>query len=141
MVINALDNEEARKHVNNMCFNLDIPLVDSGTNGYKGHVNKIKVNEFSVFLLSKARLLAINVLRGQKIRVSPFVQSVRNQKNSFIVSFGPRLFMKVSLGQKSSQTILLRILLLKSEGLILLRTYLTLHKLSLIESLVKKFKF
>ena len=34
IVINALDNEEARKHVNNMCFNLNIPLVDSGTNGY-----------------------------------------------------------------------------------------------------------
>jgi ubiquitin-like 1-activating enzyme E1 B len=34
LVINALDNEEARKYVNNMCFNFNIPLVDSGTNGY-----------------------------------------------------------------------------------------------------------
>lgn len=34
MVINALDNEEARKYVNQICFNLSKPLVDAGTNGY-----------------------------------------------------------------------------------------------------------
>ena len=35
LVVNALDNEEARKHVNHMCFNLNKPLVDAGTNGYE----------------------------------------------------------------------------------------------------------
>lgn len=35
MVINALDNEAARKHVNQLCFNLGKPLIDSGTNGYE----------------------------------------------------------------------------------------------------------
>eukprot|EP00347_Sterkiella_histriomuscorum_P011663 403371592 len=34
IVINALDNIEARNHVNQMCFNLNIPLVEAGTNGY-----------------------------------------------------------------------------------------------------------
>ena len=34
LVINALDNDEARNHVNQMCFNLNIPLVEAGTNGY-----------------------------------------------------------------------------------------------------------
>ena len=34
LVINALDNIEARKHVNRMCFNLGLPLIDAGTNGY-----------------------------------------------------------------------------------------------------------
>ena len=38
LVVNALDNEEARKHVNLMCFNLNLPLVDSGTNGYAAQV-------------------------------------------------------------------------------------------------------
>jgi len=38
LVVNALDNEEARKHVNLMCFNLALPLVDSGTNGYAAQV-------------------------------------------------------------------------------------------------------
>lgn len=42
MVINALDNEEARKHVNQMCFNLDKPLVDAGTNGYEMTLVSIK---------------------------------------------------------------------------------------------------
>ncbi len=42
-MINALDNEEARKHVNNMCFNLNIPLVDSGTNGYAAQVSFIHI--------------------------------------------------------------------------------------------------
>lgn len=35
LVINALDNDEARNFVNSMCFNLDIPLVEAGTNGYE----------------------------------------------------------------------------------------------------------
>lgn len=35
LVINALDNLEARNHVNMLCFNLGVPLVEAGTNGYK----------------------------------------------------------------------------------------------------------
>ena len=35
IVINALDNDEARNYVNSMCFNLNIPLVEAGTNGYE----------------------------------------------------------------------------------------------------------
>ena len=34
LVINALDNEAARKHVNEICFDLSLPLIDAGTNGY-----------------------------------------------------------------------------------------------------------
>ena len=34
-MINALDNIEARKFVNQMCFNMDKPLVEAGTNGYE----------------------------------------------------------------------------------------------------------
>lgn len=42
LVINALDNEQARNHVNEMCFNLDIPLVEAGTNGYRATCVSIK---------------------------------------------------------------------------------------------------
>ena len=35
LVINALDNEAARKHVNQLCYNLGKPLIDAGTNGYE----------------------------------------------------------------------------------------------------------
>jgi len=31
----ALDNEEARNFSNRMCYQLGIPLVDAGTNGFK----------------------------------------------------------------------------------------------------------
>lgn len=32
-VINALDNRQARNHVNRMCLAADIPLIESGTEG------------------------------------------------------------------------------------------------------------
>src|SRR2546423_1576267 len=42
MVFNALDNLEARRHVNKMCLAADIPLIDGGTTGFLGHVQIIK---------------------------------------------------------------------------------------------------
>jgi molybdopterin/thiamine biosynthesis adenylyltransferase len=45
LIINALDNEEARKYVNQMCFYFNIPLVDSGTNGYEMTCISIKKGE------------------------------------------------------------------------------------------------
>ena len=42
LVINALDNDEARNYVNSMCFNLDIPLVEAGTNGYQATCTPIQ---------------------------------------------------------------------------------------------------
>ena len=44
IVINALDNVEARNHTNRICFNLGIPLVEAGTNGYKATVVPILKN-------------------------------------------------------------------------------------------------
>ena len=42
LVINALDNDEARNYVNQMCFNLNVPLVEAGTNGYQASCVSIK---------------------------------------------------------------------------------------------------
>ncbi|KAK3683427.1 hypothetical protein B0T22DRAFT_385519 [Podospora appendiculata] len=42
IVFNALDNLEARRHVNKMCLAADVPLIDSGTTGYNGQVMVIK---------------------------------------------------------------------------------------------------
>ncbi|KAJ3345242.1 E1 ubiquitin-activating protein uba2, partial [Kappamyces sp. JEL0680] len=39
LVLNALDNVAARRHVNKMCLAADIPLVESGTAGYLGQVS------------------------------------------------------------------------------------------------------
>ncbi|MCJ1391780.1 E1 ubiquitin-activating protein uba2 [Xylographa bjoerkii] len=42
LVFNALDNLEARRHVNKMCLAADVPLVESGTTGFNGQVQIIK---------------------------------------------------------------------------------------------------
>ncbi|KAI8839864.1 hypothetical protein BC829DRAFT_364690 [Chytridium lagenaria] len=39
LVLNALDNLQARRHVNLMCLAADVPLVESGTAGYFGQVS------------------------------------------------------------------------------------------------------
>lgn len=42
IVFNALDNIDARRHVNRMCLAADIPLIESGTTGFNGNVQVIK---------------------------------------------------------------------------------------------------
>ncbi|KAI0392741.1 ThiF family protein [Xylariaceae sp. FL0594] len=42
VVFNALDNFEARRHVNRMCLAADVPLIESGTTGFNGQVQVIK---------------------------------------------------------------------------------------------------
>ncbi len=42
IVFNALDNLEARRHVNKMCLAANIPLIESGTTGFNGQVQVIK---------------------------------------------------------------------------------------------------
>lgn len=45
LVFNALDNLEARRHVNKMCLAADVPLIESGTTGFNGQVQVIKRGE------------------------------------------------------------------------------------------------
>ncbi|KAL8933662.1 MAG: hypothetical protein Q9216_006266 [Gyalolechia sp. 2 TL-2023] len=48
LVFNALDNLDARRHVNKMCLAADVPLIESGTTGFNGQVQVIvKVRRFS----------------------------------------------------------------------------------------------
>lgn len=42
LVFNALDNLQARRHVNKMCIAANIPLIESGTTGFNGQVQVIK---------------------------------------------------------------------------------------------------
>ncbi|KAF1989305.1 hypothetical protein K402DRAFT_326791 [Aulographum hederae CBS 113979] len=42
VVFNALDNIDARRHVNKMCITADVPLIESGTTGFNGQVQVIK---------------------------------------------------------------------------------------------------
>ncbi|KAG5439278.1 hypothetical protein PCANB_001577 [Pneumocystis canis] len=38
LVFNALDNLDTRRHVNKMCLTADVPLIESGTAGFRGQV-------------------------------------------------------------------------------------------------------
>lgn len=44
IVVNALDNRQARTHVNRMCLAADVPLIESGSEGYFGQTFVIKKN-------------------------------------------------------------------------------------------------
>jgi molybdopterin/thiamine biosynthesis adenylyltransferase len=59
VVFNALDNLEARRHVNKMCLAAGVPLVESGTTGFNGQVQVIKkVGIVSVFKSSSNKQFA-----------------------------------------------------------------------------------
>ncbi|KAF7159963.1 hypothetical protein CNMCM6106_007378 [Aspergillus hiratsukae] len=45
VVFNALDNLDARRHVNRMCLAANVPLIESGTTGFNGQVQVIKKNQ------------------------------------------------------------------------------------------------
>ena len=49
VVLNGLDNLEARKHVNRLCLAAEVPLVESGTTGYLGQVTVHVRGETSCF--------------------------------------------------------------------------------------------
>lgn len=42
LVMNALDNLDARRWVNRMCVAANVPLIESGTSGFLGQVQPIK---------------------------------------------------------------------------------------------------
>ncbi|KAJ8601592.1 hypothetical protein CTAYLR_010140 [Chrysophaeum taylorii] len=46
---NALDNVDARRHVNRMCLAAGVPLVEAGTTGYLGQVFVIKKGETACY--------------------------------------------------------------------------------------------
>ncbi|GMM50821.1 E1 ubiquitin-activating protein [Starmerella bacillaris] len=45
IVFNALDNAEARRHVNKMCVTTGVPLIDCGSAGFEGQVQVIIPNK------------------------------------------------------------------------------------------------
>jgi ubiquitin-like 1-activating enzyme E1 B len=61
VVLNGLDNLEARRHVNRLCLAAGVPLVESGTTGYLGQVHmhvhvSMRYILFKLFFLAKISL-------------------------------------------------------------------------------------
>ena len=50
LVINALDNLDARKHVNRMCVCAQVPLIDGGTSGFVGQATPIVPRETECYM-------------------------------------------------------------------------------------------
>lgn len=73
IVFNALDNLDARRHVNKMCLAANVPLIESGTTGFNGQVQPIlKVGWITLGLDTMTGMLTIagqeRVLRLQHER-------------------------------------------------------------------------
>jgi ubiquitin-like 1-activating enzyme E1 B len=49
VVLNALDNVDARRHVNRMCLATDRPMIDAGTTGYTGQVNVMRKGQAACY--------------------------------------------------------------------------------------------
>ena len=49
LVFNALDNLDARRHVNKMCLAADVALIESGTTGFNGQVQPIIKVSLAIF--------------------------------------------------------------------------------------------
>lgn len=49
LVLNALDNLGARRHVNKMCVMTNVPLIESGTAGYSGQVQPIRSGQIECY--------------------------------------------------------------------------------------------
>ncbi|KAI7867379.1 hypothetical protein BDF14DRAFT_1803219 [Spinellus fusiger] len=49
IVLNALDNLDARRHVNQLCLAAGVPLIESGTTGYLGQAYVIKKDSTECF--------------------------------------------------------------------------------------------
>ena len=47
--LQTIERVDARRHVNKMCLAANIPLIESGTSGYRGQVQPIKGNTTDCF--------------------------------------------------------------------------------------------
>ncbi len=50
IVLNGLDNVEARRHVNRLCLSAGTPLIESGTEGYLGQVRRHRLSHLASLL-------------------------------------------------------------------------------------------
>eukprot|EP00742_Colponemidia_sp_Colp-10_P005018 GILJ01005361.1.p1 GENE.GILJ01005361.1~~GILJ01005361.1.p1 ORF type:complete len:587 (-),score=113.48 GILJ01005361.1:78-1838(-) len=90
VVFNALDNLDARRHVNRLCLAADIPLIEAGTTGYLGQVTVIQKGQTECFeCLPKATPKVYPVCTIRSTPDKP-VHCITWAKFLFSLLFGPQ---------------------------------------------------
>jgi ubiquitin-like 1-activating enzyme E1 B len=93
LVLNALDNAEARRYVNRICISLNIPLVESGTGGYTGQVKPIVRGHTECFecdpslSASKQKVYPVCTIRNSPDKP---IHTIVWAKHVFNALFGPK---------------------------------------------------
>jgi molybdopterin/thiamine biosynthesis adenylyltransferase len=89
LVFLALDNEEARSHVNRYCMLLKIPISDAGTNGYNGQAMMLLKNSTRCYDCHTRQ--APKTFQVCTIRTTPEkpIHCLIWAKNLFNLLFGP----------------------------------------------------
>lgn len=90
MVLNALDNIDARRHVNKMCLATDKPMIDAGTTGYVGQATVVRKGQAACYECEEKA--AQKVYPICTIRATPDkpVHCVVWAKEAFRLVFGKR---------------------------------------------------
>lgn len=81
IVLNALDNIDARTHVNRMCNILDIPLVNSGSEGYLGNVQTSLKNItpcYNCLVKNNSKVIPICTIRSKPETIEHCVAWAKN---------------------------------------------------------------
>ena len=76
IVLNGLDNVEARRHVNRLCLAAEVPLIESGTTGHLGQVSLLTLAAafYCPFVLCHLEL-SLSRSKGLKCREHHFRMS------------------------------------------------------------------
>lgn len=88
LVFNALDNLDARRHVNKMCLVAEVPLIESGTTGFNGQVQVIKKVRWFMDRLQLSELIGVGY--RESLSATTVYRSLY-QRASLCVPFEARL--------------------------------------------------
>ncbi|CAN0432371.1 unnamed protein product, partial [Ascophyllum nodosum] len=88
MVLNALDNVDARRHVNRLCLAKQKPLIESGTTGYLGQVSVISKDETECYECKPKQIPKVHPTCTIRSTPSKPVHCIVWAKQFFMLMFG-----------------------------------------------------
>ena len=103
LVINGLDNLDARKHVNRVCFAAKVPLIESGTEGYLGQmtvINPVSLLLAALLLIAKIVRTANDIFRESRNATNASLLHSRSNLQYALSAASQRLSYTASTGQE-----------------------------------------